>query len=455
MRKIFLLLGLACSVAYSQTPIDYDSTSHITTTNTTDYIPVFRDTPSKALFTMTAENAFPWIYSGGYVRPRTIGYNLMLGTSSNYAYKLYTGGLSYFSDNMTLATGKRFYLGSGSYAYESGSDIHFYSSVAGDNTLANLASVNDTISDFYADTLTIENAWKFSLLDADNLYVKNVSNTIGMYSDATTIAFMNINEGSAFGMYNNYMAWDLGIPYKKWYLMGATNVWTDQTDTLATRDYARNYAGTGGGGVVDTAGGQSVNQAAYWTDKNTLDGSDAIKIYTDSSSFGKYIMVHDSIYYLPFAGVEAGSIWWTNSVTGAIDSANTRNAWFGLEHDLANPIDYRNDTKKVDGHRELKVWYIDDKTHLPTFQYGIAKSSNPKQPGLSPTEMASAMQINHEFDVRFIVEHEKQIQALQKQVDQNKRTVLKQKVKSLEERIETIEKLLSFPSCATTLEHRK
>ena len=234
------------------------------------------------------------------------------------------------------------------------------------------------------------------------------------------------------------------------------DVLQDTVDVHNTRLKALENGGGGGTGDVNVSGTTAANTVAYWNGTDsTLVSNDAIKIYADSAVFTEYIMAHDSIYYLPFAGVEAGGIWWTNSVTGAIDSANTRNAWFGLEHDLANPIDYRNDTKMVDGHKELKVWYIDDKTHLPTFQYGIAKSSHPKQPGLSPTEMASAMQINHEFDVRFIVEHEKQIQDLQKQVDQNKRAVLKQKVKSLEDRLETIEKLLSFPSGATTLELRR
>lgn len=255
---------------------------------------------------------------------------------------------------------------------------------------------------------------------------------------------------------------------------------------------------TGQSGVVDTAGGQIADQISFWTDKSTLGGFPEFKInqstglftiprslyiyntntyinpwvsntpenisnslstaysYTgtarilsvrniltekfyvlnDSTVSKNYLVAKDSFYLKGFGDVgTSGDVWLTLTNTNAIDTGQTESAWIGLEMNLPTLQEYYNDQKMVNGHMELRIWYIDNKTKELKSQYGWK--------GLGMIETQSAYAIFHEITIRYMMEHEKQIKDLQKQVNQNKRSVLKHKIKTMEQRLENIESILS------------
>lgn len=160
-----------------------------------------------------------------------------------------------------------------------------------------------------------------------------------------------------------------------------------------------------GTGDVKVNGTTAANTIAYWSGTDsTLVSNDVVKLYADSAVFTEPVIMHDSTYLMG-QGVDLSDVWWSGTSNGAMDTGHVENAWYGLVHALDNPIAYLNDTRIVDGHKELKVWYIDDKTGEPACQYGIK--------GLSPTEAATAFQINHEFMTRYVADHEARLQKLE------------------------------------------
>lgn len=105
------------------------------------------------------------------------------------------------------------------------------------------------------------------------------------------------------------------------------------------------------------------------------------------------IEVEDTIFYRLF-GDATEVFWLVGRPGGSIDSGTLSAAWYGLRKDLKNPNHYLNDQKEIDGKMEMKVWYIDDDTKEPRYQYGIK--------GLSPLELGTATQINHEILTRYV-----------------------------------------------------
>jgi hypothetical protein len=91
--------------------------------------------------------------------------------------------------------------------------------------------------------------------------------------------------------------------------------------------------------------------------------------------------------------------WVTFTTDGDIDTCNTEvAAWHGLTMALENPSVYFADQKMVDGHMEVKVYYIDEITKELKFQYGWA--------GLGMNETLSAYAIFHEINLRWAKELE-------------------------------------------------
>jgi len=155
--------------------------------------------------------------------------------------------------------------------------------------------------------------------------------------------------------------------------------------------------------VVNTGAGLD-----YWIGQAV--GTGAGGSFDGDTLEANYVIVADSIYPMG-VGVDLSDVWWGGTSNGAMDTGYVENAWYGLVHALDNPMAYLNDTKEVEGHLELKVWYIDDKTGEPACQYGIK--------GLSPTEVATAFQINHEFMTRYVADHEARLQKLEQATKQD------------------------------------
>ena len=158
---------------------------------------------------------------------------------------------------------------------------------------------------------------------------------------------------------------------------------------------------------------QQIASTAFVYDKvvSILDTMDfAAGSFDGDTLEANYVIVADSIYPMG-VGVDLSDVWWSGTSNGAMDTGHVENAWYGLVHALDNPMLYLNDTKEVEGCLELKVWYIDDKTGEPACQYGIK--------GLSPTEAATAFQINHEFMTRYVADHEARLQKLEQATKQD------------------------------------
>jgi hypothetical protein len=196
----------------------------------------------------------------------------------------------------------------------------------------------------------------------------------------------------------------LAVGLAEWSVEAADSI-VEFGDTI--RYILANMGSGTGTGDVKVSGNTVANTVAYWeADDSTLVSDDVVKLYADSAVFTEYIMAHDSIYYLPFAGVEAGSIWWTNSVTGAIDSANTESAYIGWEmEDLPTLEEYEKDVKMINGHMERRVWYIDYETKELKSQYGWD--------GLGMMNTQSAYMIYHEITVRWMFEQNKKLAELE------------------------------------------
>ena len=182
--------------------------------------------------------------------------------------------------------------------------------------------------------------------------------------------------------------------------------------------------GSGSGtGDVNVSGTTAANTIAYWNGADsTLVSDDVVKLYADSAVFTEPVVMHDSTYLMG-QGIDLSDVWWGGTSNGAMDTGHVENAWYGLIHALDNPMTYLNDTKEVEGHLELKVWYIDDKTGEPACQYGIK--------GLSPTEAATAFQINHEFMTRYVADHEARLQKLEQAKNEENKAPLWRTIASI------------------------
>lgn len=122
----------------------------------------------------------------------------------------------------------------------------------------------------------------------------------------------------------------------------------------------------------------------------------------------KNLEVNDSIYYLGY-GLPAGSLWYTNTSTGAMDTAHTEPAYIGWEmKDLPTLEEYEADVKMINGHMERRVWYIDYETKELKSQYGWS--------GLGMMNTQSAYMIYHEITVRWMFEQNRQARNQQRQI---------------------------------------
>lgn len=187
-------------------------------------------------------------------------------------------------------------------------------------------------------------------------------------------------------------------------------------------------------GDVKVSGLTSANTIAYWSGTDsTLVSNDVMKPYNDSLVITQEVRMRDSLKLLLFEG--HGLYPWLTLINSNVDTLETENlSWIGLVMPQSKPSKYLNDQKEVDGHKELLIYYVDSETKELKSQHGWGR--------LDMMETQSAYQIFHERALRYIVDQEKQIDSLQKQVDQNKRSVLKRKVKDMEQRLEAIENIV-------------
>lgn len=133
------------------------------------------------------------------------------------------------------------------------------------------------------------------------------------------------------------------------------------------------------------------------------------KVKNDSSIFGNELILKDSLRlnYIDLEGLPAGSVWYTNTSTGAIDSANTEPAYIGWEmEDLPTLEEYEADVKMINGHMERRIWYIDHETKELKSQYGWD--------GLGMMNTQSAYMIYHEITVRWMFEQNEKLAELER-----------------------------------------
>lgn len=124
-----------------------------------------------------------------------------------------------------------------------------------------------------------------------------------------------------------------------------------------------------------------------------------------------YTRLFDGLTEVTWPIIKPGMNGWA-----VIDTGTLSTAWYGLVMALEKPEQWLKDQKEVNGHKEIKVWYVDDMTGELECQYGIQ--------GLTPMEAATAAQINHEIMLRYIVANEnhdikqdKEIAELKRKVD--------------------------------------
>jgi hypothetical protein len=135
-------------------------------------------------------------------------------------------------------------------------------------------------------------------------------------------------------------------------------------------------------------------------------GIEKFAVLNDSTIVRNYLLAKDTIYYRG-KGLPAGSLWYTNTSTGAIDTAHTEPAYIGWEmEDLPTLEEYEADVKMINGHMERRIWYIDYETKELKSQYGWS--------GLGMMNTQSAYMIYHEITVRWMFEQNKKIDELQK-----------------------------------------
>lgn len=381
-----------------------DSADVVTTMATTDYIPVFNDSPKK-MSRAYADYVFPWTYLSGNLSPRSTATNVLIGTSTNpNSYDLNIGNTSGFGGNMYLTTTKRLYFGSSSYVTNSGTEIIFYTPGLGIKTLTELADTtgsggggdidlsnvtNNSILFETADTANGSTNFKYI---ANTLKLTTATGDTGMYilNASTGAARITVNSSSGNGDVMFNLAGGNG-----WY--GANS--TSATDVLMT---LFNTATANRADALSIANSSHNNYALRIADDNGT--NEVFTVTIDSISFYEYAIFNDSSYLFG-KGTDLSNTWFCGTGGGATDTAQTENAWQGLEMDLKTPEDYFKDQQEVNGHKELKIWYVDDKTKELKSQYGWA--------GLSPLETASAHSIFNEILMRYTVDNEKRISNLE------------------------------------------
>lgn len=283
--------------------------------------------------------------------------------------------------------------------YQDGAWRNFWPVVTDDDTPTGTTVGNSLL------TLTNPSAISFLRVNADNsvtaLSATNFKTALSF--TATDVGLGNVTNESKATMFNNPAF--TGIPTAPTAAPG-TN--TTQISTTAFVMEAINSDDTEGD--VKVSGYTVPNTIAYWNgDDSTLVSDDVVELYADSAVFTEPVFLHDTLYlaYLDIVGLAQGSVWFTNTPTGGVDSAATEPAYIGWEmDDLPTLEEYEADIKMINGHMERRVWYIDYETKELKSQYGWD--------GLGMMNTQSAYMIYHEITVRWMFEQNKKIAELQK-----------------------------------------
>lgn len=135
-------MGLIISaVGFGQTTDPIENSPPTQTTTSNHYITVYTETPSKQRSKMFADYSLPWIYGNGFLRPRSIATNVMIGTASNLNFKLAVNGTFGLFDDMTLTGQKRYKFSTGQYmSTDAAGNLIFLDPITGSKTLAQLAA---------------------------------------------------------------------------------------------------------------------------------------------------------------------------------------------------------------------------------------------------------------------------------------------------------------------------
>ena len=363
------------AIGYGQNAVDWDSLSHKTSVTNADYGLVISGTPSK-IYGMTMEYYLPMVYTGDKVYPRSIATNMILGATSNSgSYKLDVHGTSYFTENMTLFTLKRFYFSGNAYITNSaygelsftdavngtlllhelggggGGDVSVLGTpTAGQNTVWSSASVirgADSVLVPGSDSWNIRESTTHLLIGNDNAVAININNVNGTHSNIGLTGTLNLH------------------PMTEDVVSAKGNVYYNQT---ANRLFVNTYIGT----LYDTV---SVDRKAVF------------KIVGDSAFFG----------YLD--GGTTGTRFLVVTSTGAADSGVLNTVFRGLTDPLWNIHKQLSDT--VNG--EIPFYHIDNVTKELIKTYGLPN-------GMDAFE---ALQYTAEMSLRLIAEQDLRIEKLE------------------------------------------
>jgi hypothetical protein len=345
MKKILIILGLVLSaISYGQ--IKVDTLDYTTAPLSGEYTILFGDYPAKYMKRVRMQYLQPMIYDLTAIRPRLITDNLMLGTSTNYNYKFYVNGTSFFNNTTYNATGVRHYFGSTWIGDVSG-QFTIYDPTTGTKTLADLAS--GTGGTGFSSTETN----KITTQSADTgLYVTNAYTGYGILvaNSSNGYGVRTINSGPGYGNY----------------------VWNTSTST-GTGLVVYNQSTSTSGLYVDNA---STGTGLY---VRTIATGTAIRVYDWTHSHYVFT-VDDSVKINYLSGASTGSRFLVLTSTGAVDSGVLVNASEQLRMKLPSLRKYLNDQK--DG--ELFGYYTKDEKLVKN--YGLKDNQTGQSLGLESIE---------------------------------------------------------------------
>jgi hypothetical protein len=411
MKKILFILACLLPVAVFGQAIDWDSTTHATSTATSDYIPIFKDSP-KSVLTMSAEYAFPWVYSASLLIPRTIGYNIALGSSTNpYTDKLYVGGTGSFSGNLFGMS--RVYVGSARTSYFStgtGNVLQFTDAINGTKTLTELAAAGAGVLDTtglpvlgqvpvftsatnlggYTNLRYVYNTLRLAASTADTaLYLTNASTGKLVVKTNTSSGYggYTLNSGSGYG---EYMV-NSGT---------ATGYYVANSSTMNAGIYCLNVSGSIRGISSYSQSGGGVPLSLYnYGSNHTMEAWNGTSLM--------FTIEGDSVT-LPLYANDYEQ-WAGYSVNGALFADSIDNSGFMLTLSPFEPVDeFLKDTKLVGKWNELKWFYLDRKTGEVRWQHGMQ--------GIKPMEQMNALMAGIERAYIYIGEQHDKINVLESEL---------------------------------------
>jgi hypothetical protein len=310
MKKILIILGLFLSaVTFGQ--IKVDTLDYTTTPLSGEYTILFGDYPAKYMKRVRMQYLQPMVYDLTAIRPRLITDNLMLGTSTNYNYKLYVNGLSYFNNTTYNATGVRHYFGS-CWIGDVAGDINFYSPTAGTKSLADLATggsgsvdvsglTNGSMLYKWGDTISGNTNFTYKY---GTLKLITPANDTGMYlwnnSSLDGLSVNNSSSGRGIYAYNSSTGY-------------ATSFYNSSTGYA---EYITNTS-TGTGLHIHNQGTGSALKIY-----NVSTGV-AIRVYNSTDT--AFTVTNDAVYFNYLAAPTDGSRFLVMKATGEIDTGTLSN----------------------------------------------------------------------------------------------------------------------------------